>query len=189
MPQFNLSDYQTVEERIHLFWEKYPNGRLLNEIIFDDGERVVIRASVWTDAANGYPTTVDFAEEMLTQKGVNSTSRIENCATSATGRALSLLGGVFSPKGKRPSQQEMAKVQRRQEAPRPTAPQPAPAPSGLASDERKALLDRLNALPDDVRKEAKELFLFQFGKPSEVAPNRLEEAADFITKYEVDVPF
>lgn len=186
MGYFNLNEYQTVEERIHLFWEKFPSGRIVNTIMFDDGERVVVKAEVFTDRADANPTTVDFAEEIKAAKGVNADSRIENCTTSATGRALSLLGGEFSPKGKRPSQQEMAKVQRRQEArsaAKPTTPQSADG------DERQSLVDRLNALPDDVRKDAKERFLFQFGKPSEVKDDLLAEAAEFVTRCEVDSPF
>jgi len=59
-----------------------------------------------------YPATVDYAEERLGSSPVNKTSFVENCATSALGRAISMLGGEFSPKGKRPSQNEMSKVAR-----------------------------------------------------------------------------
>jgi hypothetical protein len=60
---------------------------------------------------------VDYAEERLGSSPVNKTSFVENCSTSATARCLSLLGHEFSPKGKRPSQQEMSKVTRLTEAP------------------------------------------------------------------------
>jgi hypothetical protein len=43
---------------------------------------------------------------------VNKSSFIENCATSSLGRAISQLGGGLSPKGKKASAEEMAKVNR-----------------------------------------------------------------------------
>jgi hypothetical protein len=55
---------------------------------------------------------VDFAEERIGTSNVNKVSFVENCATSCYGRAISALGGEFSPKGKRPSAEEMAKVNR-----------------------------------------------------------------------------
>lgn len=174
MAHFNLNEYQSVEERIHLFWERYPNGRIINEIVFDDGERVVIRSEVFTDREDLRPTACDYAEELKSTKGVNQISRIENGCTSATGRALSLLGGDFSPKGKRPSRQEMEKVQRH------TQPQPV-----LQLDQkRQGILDRLNALPDSVRTDAKREFLDAFGKPDSVADDMLTEAQEFITMIE-----
>lgn len=112
MAHFNLSEYQTVQERIDLFWTKYPNGRINVELVSFTPEQVVFKAEVYLHKDDLYPATVDFAEERLGSSPVNKTSFVENCATSAVGRAISMLGGEFSPKGKRPSQQEMSKVQR-----------------------------------------------------------------------------
>jgi hypothetical protein len=44
----------------------------------------------------------------VTERGVNATSALENCETSAIGRALANLG--YAPKGKRPSREEMLKA-------------------------------------------------------------------------------
>ena len=181
MAFFNLNDYQTVEERIALFWEKFPNGRIINEIIFDDGERVVIKSEVYTDKDDMRPTAVDFAEEVKSTKGVNQTSRIENGVTSATGRALSLLGGDFSPKGKRPSRQEMEKVQRMTQ---PSESAPKTTKPIKVDSRRQAILDRLNALPDATRTNAKAMFLECFGKPSEVTDDMLEEAEEMVSMME-----
>lgn len=112
MAHFDLSQYQTVQERIDLFWELYPNGRVNLEIVSMTPEQVVIKSEVWTDIAEEKPRAVDFAEERFGSSPVNKTSFIENCASSSLGRSISQLGGVLSPKGKKPSAEEMAKVNR-----------------------------------------------------------------------------
>jgi hypothetical protein len=109
---FDLSAYQTVQERIDLFWHKYPNGRLNIDIVSITESQVVMRGEVYLDKEDKVPTTVDFAEERIGTSNVNKVSFVENCATSCYGRAISALGGEFSPKGKRPSAEEMAKVNR-----------------------------------------------------------------------------
>jgi hypothetical protein len=109
---FDLSQYQTVQERIDLFWAKYGNGRLNLEIVLINETQVVMKAEVYLDKADEKPAAVDYAEERLGTSHINKVSFVENCATSAYGRAISALGGEFSPKGKRPSAQEMDKVNR-----------------------------------------------------------------------------
>jgi hypothetical protein len=119
MPHFNINEYQTVQERIDLFWKKFPAGRFKLDIVSQTDNQVIIKASVWTDKNDKHPTTVDFAEERIGTSPVNKISHVENCATSALGRAISALGGEFSPKGKRPSREEMEKVARGN-TPKPT---------------------------------------------------------------------
>jgi hypothetical protein len=112
MAHFNLSEYQTVQERIDLFWQKFPNGRLYTELVSFTPDQVVFKAECYANKDDVYPLAVDYAEERLGSSPVNKTSFLENCSTSALGRCISLLGHEFSPKGKRPSQQEMNKVER-----------------------------------------------------------------------------
>lgn len=111
MARFDLSQYSTVAERIDKFWEKYPDGRIHTEIVHFTPEQVVIKAEIYTRIDDEMPTTVDFAEERPDTSPVNRVSFVENCATSAIGRALADLGGEFTG-SKRPSREEMAKVQR-----------------------------------------------------------------------------
>jgi len=113
---FDLSDYQTVQERIEIFWRHYPNGRIVNKIVRLDDKGVVVKCSVWRglDDKTHFPEpdAVDYAQENITDRGINATSFVENCTSSATGRALSLLGGELSPSKKRASQTEMEKAAR-----------------------------------------------------------------------------
>jgi len=127
-----LEGYQTVQERIDLLWATYPNARYSIEIVSLTETQVVMKCSLWTDAADEHPRTVDFAEERVGTTNVNKVSHIENCATSVLGRCISGLGGVFSPKGKRPSREEMEKVERHSKTPVKAVQPPADLHNQLA---------------------------------------------------------
>jgi hypothetical protein len=123
MAHFNLADYQTVQERIDLLKATYPESRIVNRMIHIDETSIIVECSIYLKADDTLPTCVDLAHEVKDASPVNKTSWVENCTTSATGRSISLLGGAFSPKGKRPSREEMAKVQRATKAAQVTAEQ------------------------------------------------------------------
>jgi hypothetical protein len=110
--KFNLDDYQTVQERIDLFRSKFPDGRFEIELVHMTDQQVIMKAAVFTVFDSQFPTCVDFAEERFGSSPVNKTSFVENCATSALGRAISQLGGEFSPSNKKASREEMQKVAR-----------------------------------------------------------------------------
>lgn len=111
MARFDMSQYMTVAERIDIFWKNYPSGRLHTELVHFSPEQVVIRAEVYLDRDDERPVTVDYAEERPETSPVNKVSMVENCATSSLGRALADLGGEYTG-SKRPSAEEMQKVQR-----------------------------------------------------------------------------
>ena len=112
---FDLSDYEPVENRIRSFWEAYPNGRILPDkptlVLRDDGKyQWECWTHVYVDREDSMPTVRGFASEIEGSSPVNRTNASENCETSSIGRALANLG--FATKGKRPSREEMQKVQR-----------------------------------------------------------------------------
>ena len=109
---YNLNDYEPVDQRLAKFWADHTEGRVHTELVYDDGQRCIVKASIYFDRQDHTPVAVDYAEEILTDRGVNATSRIENCCTSAIGRALADCG-YASKTGERPSREEMEKVQRR----------------------------------------------------------------------------
>jgi len=87
---FRVKDYVDVAERIRLFYERYPEGSIQTELVRLEGDMVIFRAVVYRDREDPYPTT-GWAYEREGVGVVNKTSFIENCETSAIGRALSNL--------------------------------------------------------------------------------------------------
>jgi hypothetical protein len=85
--------YKTVALRVSEFREKYPieSGYAIHtEILHHNESVVIIQASILDSNQN--IVAQGMAEEVRTQKGVNSTSALENAETSALGRALSAAG-------------------------------------------------------------------------------------------------
>ena len=105
---FNLEDYETVEERLVKFWKDHPDGQIHTRIIEHTSSRFIVEASIYRTEADPRPWTTGLAEETVQGRGVNATSALENCETSAIGRALANAG--YATKGKRASREEMTKV-------------------------------------------------------------------------------
>ena len=107
---FNLDDYETVEDRLAKFWAEYPDGQIHTKLIEHTPSRFIVEASIFRTEADPRPWTTGLAEETVQARGVNATSALENCETSAIGRALANAG--YASKGKRASRTEMEKVVR-----------------------------------------------------------------------------
>jgi hypothetical protein len=105
---FNLADYETVESRLEKFWKEFPDGRVSTELEICEAHRYVIKAYLYRTFLDTVAYSTGYAEEKDSDRGVNATSALENCETSAIGRALANAG--FATKGKRPSREEMVKV-------------------------------------------------------------------------------
>ena len=106
-----MDDYEPVETRLAKFWADYPCGRVdtwMNK--FENGQVVFCASLYRTCNEDEMAFSKGWAHEVMTERGVNSTSFVENCETSAIGRALA--NANYAPKGARPSQEEMKKVQR-----------------------------------------------------------------------------
>lgn len=82
-------DYVQVTERVKAFRDLCPDGSITTEIISMDGEMVIIKATV-TDGEKVLATGLAYEKESSSY--INKTSYIENCETSAVGRALGFCG-------------------------------------------------------------------------------------------------
>ena len=110
---FNLDDYETVEERLVKFWKDHPDGQIHTKLVGSSTTQYIVEASIYRTEADARPWTTGLAEETVQGRGVNATSALENCETSAIGRALANAG--YATKGKRASREEMTKVAAKQE--------------------------------------------------------------------------
>jgi len=105
---FNLDDYETVEVRLARFISDYPDFRIDTQLVEASGTRFIVRSAIYRTYADPVPFSTGLAFEIITDRGVNSTSALENAETSSLGRSLANAG--YAAKGKRASQTEMAKV-------------------------------------------------------------------------------
>jgi hypothetical protein len=105
---FNLADYEPVEVRLEKFIKDYPDFRISTELEVVEASRYIVKAYLFKTSQDSIAWATGYAEETVSTRGVNQTSALENCETSAIGRALANAG--YAPKGKRPSREEMSKV-------------------------------------------------------------------------------
>ena len=82
--------YSMVAARVQAFRKLIPGGSITTEILSLDGDRVVMRATVADEAGRVLASGMAFEERGSSY--INKTSFIENCETSAVGRALGMLG-------------------------------------------------------------------------------------------------
>lgn len=107
---FNPAEYALVSERIALFYERYPVGRIVSELVSRTGEEVTFRAAVYRGNEEREPAATGWASERFGDGEINAVACVENTETSAIGRALANLG--FTASRKRPSREEMERAER-----------------------------------------------------------------------------
>lgn len=106
-----LENYEPVSARLDRWLQAHQGRetRVITELVHYLSDMAVFRAELWLD---GTLIATGWAEEIRGQGNVNRTSHVENCETSAVGRALANAGMAGADHTKRPSREEMAKVQR-----------------------------------------------------------------------------
>jgi hypothetical protein len=107
---FNLEEYTTVAERIKLFRQMFPMGRIITTLVHEDAARVVFKAELYRDDADDRPFSTGYAREITAERGVNRDFALENCETSAVGIAAK--NADIGTDKKSISREEAAKVNR-----------------------------------------------------------------------------
>ena len=132
-------NYVEVNKRVMAFRELEPNGSILTEIVSLENGVVVMKATV--SNGEGQIIATGYAYEKESSSYINKTSYIENCETSAVGRALGFCGiGVDTSIA---SAEEVANAIHIQE--------------NLATDaEKKVFMERCKQLGVDYRKIGKQ---------------------------------
>ena len=83
-------EYAEVNQRIKVFRMLYPEGRILTEMLSNENGVCIFRASIFDNKGSILGTGTAYEKE--DSSFINKTSYIENCETSAVGRALGMCG-------------------------------------------------------------------------------------------------
>jgi len=108
--ELSLEHYAPVADRLTLFYARYPNGRVVTELVSRDEVEIVFKAVVYRSTEEAQPAATGWAAERIGDGDVNTVACLENTETSAVGRALANLGLTASRN--RPSLEEMEKAAR-----------------------------------------------------------------------------
>jgi len=139
------NEYVLVHERLMFFREKYPEWSLISEIVNSASGEVTIKASVIDE--KGIVRATGHAYEKEGSTYINKTSHVENCETSAWGRALGNLGIGIDTSVASADEVQNAIANQNKPAPK-TAPKKAPklAETGAESVEiMKEAFDQFSA--------------------------------------------
>ena len=85
-------EYVPVAERVRYFSENYPKGMITTEIITHENGLVLMQAIIIPDIDSPNRKFTGYAQEEKGKGLVNTLSYIENCESSAVGRALGFAG-------------------------------------------------------------------------------------------------
>ena len=102
--------YALVADRITLFYQRYPTGRIRTKLHSKAEGEIIFCAMVYRGPNDTRPAATGWAAEREGDGEINEVACLENAETSAVGRALANLG--FTASIRRPSAEEMEKAAR-----------------------------------------------------------------------------
>jgi len=85
-----VKEYAEVNQRVKAFKMVYPEGSILTELISNENGVCIFKATILNDEGKLLATGTAYEKE--NGSFINKTSYIENCETSAVGRALGMAG-------------------------------------------------------------------------------------------------
>ena len=110
---FNLDDYEPVASRVSRFYEAHPDGRIITDLVHYLSDVAVFKAEIWV---GDVLVSTGWEEEVRNSSHINKSSHLANAETGAVGRGLANYNLAGSDPSKRPSREEMGKVQRMTES-------------------------------------------------------------------------
>ena len=174
------NEYILVKDRVLYFNENYPNGKIETELLSEiNSEMVVIKATITPDVDNPTRIFTGFSQATWGDGYINKTAAMENCETSAVGRALGMMGiGVIDSIA---SADEINKAQTQPKyTPKKTSDvqRPIIGIGKITSQEKSEFLTKVekmkkNCPPDDWNR-----LIEDFGKPESI--DTKEDATMFL---------
>jgi hypothetical protein len=141
---FEPADYAPVAARITLFFERYPRGRIITELVSRSDKEITFKATVYRSEELDVAAGTGWASERIGDGEVNEVACLENTETSAIGRALANIG--YTASRQRPSAEEMRKASRERtrlaRARAATASEAPARPPGRTATARRARMVR-----------------------------------------------
>lgn len=180
--QIQGKPYATVPARVEAFWAMCPGGSIETTPVVLEPDWCAFRATVRDE--NGQVIATGHAFEVKNAGKVNPTSYIENCETSAVGRALGLAG--IGSADSIASAEEMLGALSQQDKP---AQQPAQVSRKAAQEITNALEKRFLELsrqavktlsPEDMEALTAEVKLATGKKFTEYGPEEYKTAVSII---------
>ncbi len=143
-------EYAAVNGRINAFRRLYPQGFISTEILSMDAGVVVMKATCgYYENGQSVILGTGMAYEREGSSNINKTSYIENCETSAVGRALGMAGiGVTTAVAS--SEEVQNAILQQEELENDVDPQ-----------KRVALIDEINAMMKDYSQDEKRTLFAQ----------------------------
>jgi hypothetical protein len=138
---FNLDDYEPVASRINRFYEAHPDGRIITELVHYLADSAVFKAEIWI---GDLLVATGWEEEVRNSSHINKTSHLANAETGSVGRALANYNLAGSDPSKRPSREEMGKVQRMTTTTAPGSDVVTERPANAPSDKQIWLVKKLH---------------------------------------------
>jgi hypothetical protein len=109
---FDLSKYETVDERLHRLRDHYPTCRIVTREVECNYEKGWVRfiTEIYVDVNDAFPIVTGHADGFRKDRGVDKDFWYNNAETSSIGRAIANF--AMSKVGARPSREEMESVAR-----------------------------------------------------------------------------
>lgn len=164
-----VKDYAEVPQRIKAFRMLYPQGKILTEMLSNQDGVCIFKAAVYDSEDHVLATGTAYEKENSTF--INQTSYIENCETSAVGRALGIAG--FGIDTSIASVEEVVNAMNNQEEQKATAKQVEILAKNYTGDNLKKLLEsnKITKLDEISMKKASELIGKIYGGKNEKENN------------------
>ena len=174
-------DYVPVTERLIYFKKHNPNWIIITEIIKLDQQFVLMKASVID--SEGITRTTAHAYEKENSSFINKTSYIENCETSAVGRALGIMGiGIDTSLA---SADEVANAVENQKKQR-QRPKSNPKPKTIGKGRGLELVDRIEAAGRSVEQCCRTFGVESLDKLTEQQAAQIEQILESYSRRKKD---